>query len=271
MTMTRLTTLSRIAKGGTSFESRTGRKMAHQSTTIDPILPHASPQPATNRALFTRGFVGLMPLWAGAIPVGIAYGLAARGAGLSIIEAQLMSLTVFSAAAQVSAVSLLDDGAPAFVILATALLLNVQLLLLGLAAARVSRPGWRGRLLGAGLLTEGAYGVAGGTGRLTLPSLVGAGASMYLAWNVGTALGITVGDAIPNPRGIGIDLVAPLTFLAVLVPLVRTRPAIVTVLAAGATALLLAQVAPTGVAVLGAGLGGSFAGSWAARRLDRTR
>jgi predicted branched-subunit amino acid permease len=207
-----------------------------------------------------------MPLWAGAIPVGVAYGLAARAVGLSLLETQVMSLLVFSAAAQVSAVSLLDDGAPAIVMLATALLLNVQLLLLGLVAGREARPGWPGRLLGAFFLTDGAYGTAIAGGRLTLPGLVGAGASMYVAWNLGTALGATIGDAIPDPRAVGVDLVAPLTFLAVLVPLVRTQPAVVAALVAGATVLLLAPVAPTGVAVLGAGLGGSAAGAWAAGR-----
>jgi predicted branched-subunit amino acid permease len=224
----------------------------------------ATRQPSANRANFVRGFVAMMPMWTGAIPVGLAYGLAARSAGLGAIESQLMSLLVFSAAAQISAVALIDDGAPAIILLATTLLLNVQLLLLGLAAGRETRPGWLGRLSGAFFLTEGAYGVAAGIGRLTLPSLVGAGASMYLSWNIGTALGVTVGDAIPDPRGIGIDLVAPLAFLAVLVPLVRSRPAVVTVVVAAAVVLALRQVVPSGVAVLGAGLGGSLAGAWAA-------
>lgn len=240
--------------------------MAQNRSTTIRIAGRTEPRTPANRQLFARGFVGLMPLWAGAIPVGIAYGLAARGAGLSIVEAQLMSLLVFSAAAQISAVALLDDGASTIVLLTTTLLLNVQLLLLGLAAGREARPSWIGRPLGAFFLTEGAYGVAAGSGKLTLPGLIGAGASMYVAWNVGTILGVSVGDAIPNPRAIGIDLVTPLTFLAVLVPLVRTRPAVVTVLVASATALLLAQIAPAGVAVLGAGLGGSLAGAWSAGR-----
>jgi len=213
-----------------------------------------------------RGFLAMLPMWTGAIPVGLAFGLAARGAGIDALDAQVMSLLVFSAAAQISAVSLIDDGAPAIVLLATTLLLNVQLLLLGLAAGRETRPGWLGRISGAFFLTEGSFGVAAAIGRLTLPSLVGAGVSMYTGWNIGTALGITVGDAIPDPRSIGIDLVAPLAFLAVLVPLVRNRPAVVTVVVAAAIVLILTQIVPSGVAVLGAGVGGSLAGAWFAGR-----
>ena len=156
--------------------------MAQQPSTMRQEGRHAIRQPAADRSLFMRGFVGLMPLWAGAIPVGIAYSLAARGAGLSIVETQLMSLLVFSAAAQIGVVSLLDTGASTIILLVTALLLNVQLLLLGLAAGRETRPTWFGRLPGAFFLTEGAYGVAVGSGKLTLPGLIGAGASICLLY-----------------------------------------------------------------------------------------
>src|SRR5262249_46719952 len=148
-------------------------------------------------ALFLRGFAALLPLWAGAIPTGIAFAVAARGAGLAPAETQLMSLVVFSAAAQVSATSLLGAGAPAVVLVAAALALNVQLLLLGLAIGRQTRPTWPARLLAAYFLTDGAYGVAVAGGELTLPGLVGAGASMFVAWNAGTAIGVAAGQGLP--------------------------------------------------------------------------
>jgi predicted branched-subunit amino acid permease len=67
---------------------------------------------STPLALFVGGFIAMLPLWTGAIPMGIAYGVAARGAGFGLGETLLMSLTVFSAATQVSAVSLLSKWAP---------------------------------------------------------------------------------------------------------------------------------------------------------------
>jgi predicted branched-subunit amino acid permease len=224
--------------------------------------PSGDPAP---RVLFARGFLALMPLWAGAIPIGIAYGVAARGLGLGFGETQLMSLVVFSAAAQVSALSLLDAGAPGLVLIGTALALNAQLLLIGLTVGRQVRLSRIKRLATAFLLTDGAYGVALGVGRLRLPVLLGAGASMFVSWNLGTGIGAAAGHALPDPRRLGVDFVVPLTFLAVLVPLVRTRAAAVAALVAGAATLLLAWLAP-GVAVLGAGLAGSAAGAWWAQR-----
>ena len=68
-----------------------------------------------------------------------------------------------------------------------------------------------------------------------------------------------------DPRRLGIDLVAPLSFLAVLVPLVGTRPMALVALVAGMAALLLVRVVPSGIAVLGAGVLGIAAGAWLER------
>src|SRR5207247_7710030 len=108
------------------------------------------------------------------------------------------------------------------------------------------------RLVAAYLLTDGAYGVALAVGRLRLPVLLGAGLSMFVGWNAGTALGALGGQALPDPGRFGVDFVAPLTYLAVLVPLVCSRAALLAALVAGAAALLLTKLAPGGLAVLGA-------------------
>lgn len=230
-----------------------------------PAMPAAQTPPAT-AALFLRGAVAMLPLWAAAIPAGVAYGVAASGAGLSLAEAQLMSLVVFSAAAQFSAVTLIDAGAALPMIVGTAMALNAQLLMLGLAAGRQVRPTWAGRFLAAWFLTDAAYGVAAARGPLRLPVLLGAGASMYLAWNLGTALGAMAGHVVPGPRRLGLDFVATLAFLAVLVPLVRSRTAGLAVLVAGVASIALLPLLPGGIAALGAGIAGSAAGAlWASR------
>jgi len=218
-------------------------------------------------AAFGRGFLAVLPLWTGAIPVGIAYGVAAQAVGLSPGATQLMSLVVFSAAAQVSAVSLLGGGAPSLVLVGTAMALNAQLLLLGLAVGRQVRAPWSKRLILAWFLTDGAYGVTVARGRVELLPLLGAGVSMFVAWNAGTGLGIAAGHAVTDPRRLGIDFVAPLTFLAVLVPLVRTRPLALVALVSGLATLLLGQLVPGGIAVLGAAVVGSAAGAWSTRHV----
>ena len=236
-------------------------------TVHQPTTP-GDAESAPTLALFGRGFVALMPLWTGAIPVGIAYAVAARGAGLSFLETQLMSLTVFSAAAQLSAVSLIASGTPVVVLIVTALTLNLQLFLYALTAARENRPSARRRLLTAYFLTDGAFAVAVAGGRIRLPVLLGAGVSMFTAWNAGTLIGASAGAILPDLTPLGVDFVAPLTFLAVLVPLVRSRPALLTVLVAGVMALILNRFIPD-LTVLGAGVAGSVAGAWSSHWFNR--
>jgi predicted branched-subunit amino acid permease len=258
MTMTYRCALRRIAEGAW--------EQAHPGKTTDVTDVRASPRTGSDAlAAFWRGYLALLPLWSGAIPAGIAYGVAARAAGLSVLETQVMSLVVFSAAGQIGAVSLLAGGASPLLLIGTVLALNAQLLLLGVAVGRQLRLSWLERLAAAWLLTDGAYGVSLGVGPLRLAVLLGAGASMYSGWNLGTVLGAVLGATLPGPRAFGIDLVAPLAFLAVLVPLVRTRPAVLVAVVAGLTALLLLQVLPGGVAVLGAGLVGCGMGAWVTR------
>lgn len=235
--------------------------MSEVTTNATPDPEGRAAQPSA-RADFWRGFVGLLPLWVAAIPSGIAFGVAARGAGLGAIEAQLMSLLVFSAAGQIGALALLGDGLPRPVLIGTVMVLNAQLLLLGLAAGRQLRPRWPARLGAAFLLTDAAFAVAAAGVRLRLTALVGAGVSMYLAWNGGTALGLLAGQRLLAVRGLGIDFVLPLIFLALAIPTVRSRAALGVALIAGAGTLALAQLMPGGLAILLAGIAACLCGAW---------
>lgn len=240
--------------------------MRGPSRGMRPLTPSRRP---ASLGPIVQGFAAMLPLWTAAIPVGMAYGVAAGSAGLGPGLTQLMSLVVFSASAQVSAVSLLSHGAPLVLLVGTAMALNAQLLLLGLSIGRQESLSWPKRLLVAWFLTDGAYGISAARG-LRLPILLGAGVSMFVGWNGGTLLGIVAGRVLPDGQRYGIGFVVPLTFLALLVPLVRTRATLlVALIASGATALLT-RIVPGGLAVLGACLLASAAGAWWTRRAGDT-
>jgi predicted branched-subunit amino acid permease len=217
-------------------------------------------QRVNDRGLFRDGFLAMLPLWTGAIPFGIVFATAARDLGLHPLEIQAMSLLVFSAAAQISVVALMGAGASALEIIAATIALNVQLVLFGAVISRQIPLTWVTRLPVAWLLTDATFAVAAARGRMLLPVLLGVGASMYLGWNLGTALGLALGQVIPDPRRLAIDFVVPLAFLAVLVPLLRSRPAILVALVGGGLAVLLGRIIPGGAALIGAGVAASLAG-----------
>jgi 4-azaleucine resistance transporter AzlC len=204
--------------------------------------------------LFRRGAIMMIPLWAGVIPFGMAFGVLAHTAGYSIPETQGFSLFVFAGAAQVAAVTLTAGGVGAPAIVLTTLLLNMRHVLYGLSLSgflpeRVHPP----RPILAYWLTDEAYGVTireyldGGGGPLFL---LGAELSLFLAFNVATLAGAALGSLLPNPSRIGLDFIFPLTFLALLVPLLRNRNGVIAALLSGGCALVLSHYLAGGPTIL---------------------
>ena len=214
------------------------------------------------RGDFAGGFRALTPLWLGVIPFGLAYAVLARDAGLSLLESQSLSVLVFAGSAQVSAVGMFGTGAAAAEIVLTTFLLNVRHVLYGLALGRrVPLRGWR-RPTAAYFLTDEAFGVVAAREERTFPFLLGAELSLFTAWNTATFVGALAGGAIPDPAKLGIDLIFPLAFLALLVPLVRTRVELAVALVAGAVAYLLTDALPGGLPILVTGVAGSLLGAF---------
>jgi predicted branched-subunit amino acid permease len=88
---------------------------------------------------------------------------------------------------------------------------------------------------------------------------LGVASTMYVNWQVWTAVGIWAGQTIPNPRGWGLDFAFPLTFLGMLVPLLRGRAVIACVLAAGFATIALRGL-PHQLGLILAALAGVLAG-----------
>lgn len=212
-------------------------------------------------AHFVAGFRAVLPLWLGVVPFGLTYAVLARDAGLSLFETQSLSLLVFAGSAQLSAVGLFGGGAAALEIVSTTFLLNVRHALYGLSLAqRIPMRGWR-RPTAAYFLTDEAFGVVAAREERTFAFLLGAELSLFTTWNAATFAGALAGSAITDPAELGIDLVFPLAFLALLAPLIRGRVDLAVAFAAGALAFLLSEPLPGGLPILVAGVVGSLLGA----------
>jgi len=66
---------------------------------------------------------------------------------------------------------------------------------------------------------------------------LGTGLTLWSAWQASTAAGILLGARVPT--GWQLDFALPLTFLALLVPMLRDRPAIAAAASAGGLAVIL--------------------------------
>jgi len=199
---------------------------------------------------FGAGFRAMVPLWAGVVPFGAAYAVTARGAGLDLLEVQLMSLLVFAGGSQLAAVGLIAGGAGPWPLVATTFLINLRHLLYGVVVATTTPLRGALRLVAAHLLTDEAFGVHVAQGRGRAAFLVGTGLSLFLAWNFATLAGGLLAASLPEPEALGIDLVFPLAFLALLVPLLRGRPALAVAAIAAAGTWLLGRWLDPAIALL---------------------
>jgi 4-azaleucine resistance transporter AzlC len=219
---------------------------------------------------FRAGFIAMLPLWLGAAPFGLIYAVTALSAGLTPAQTLAMSLLVFAGAAQFTAAGLFASAVAPLTIVITTLIVNTRHLLLAASLAPYVRsaPAWVRALL-AFHLTDESYAVGmraflGGTGSTAYQ--FGANLSMYVIWPLSTVAGLLLGALIPDPAAYGLDLVFPLTFIGLLVPLLRDRVSAGVALLAGILTLGGALLLPGRWYILIAGIVASGLGAWISRK-----
>ena len=192
---------------------------------------------------FWAGVKAEFPLLVGVFPFGMIYGALALNAGLSTSASQLMSSIVFAGSSQFVTAQLVHDAAPALVIIVTIAVVNLRHMLYSASLAPYLHDlSLRWKALLSYLLTDEAYAPTiikyekEGIKPFSHWFLLGAGFSLWFTWQVSTALGIFLGTAIPEDWPL--DFALPLTFIAMVVPILKNRPMVASALSAGVVALL---------------------------------
>ncbi len=212
---------------------------------------------------FWQGVRAELPLLVGVFPFGMIYGALALSAGLSTAAAQSMSWIVFAGSSQFVTAQLVHEAAPALVMVLTIAIVNLRHMLYSASLAPyVTHLPLRWKVLLAYLLTDEAYAPTiiryeeEGVEPFSHWFFLGAGLALWSTWQVSTAAGIFLGAVIPESWPL--DFALPLTFIALVIPTLKDRPAVAAALSAGAVALLangfpyrtgLILAALTGIAV----------------------
>jgi 4-azaleucine resistance transporter AzlC len=219
---------------------------------------------------FWAGVRSEIPLLIGVFPFGMIYGALAINAGLSTLAAQIMSSLVFGGSAQFITTQLVREAAPGLVILLTIAVVNLRHMLYSASLAPYLASlstRWKGLL--AYLLTDEAYAPTvihyekEGATPFGHFFLLGAGLTLWINWQISTALGIFLGAAIPESWSL--DFALPLTFIAMVVPVLKDRPAIAAAVSAGVVALF-AHTLPYQLGLIVAALVGIIVGTLLEKR-----
>ena len=192
---------------------------------------------------FWAGARAEIPLLIGVIPFGLIYGALAVNAGLSNAEAQMMSSLVFAGSAQFITAQLVHESAPGLVIVLTIAVVNLRHMLYSASMAPyIASLSTRWKAVLSYLLTDEAYAPTilhyekNGITPHAHWFWLGAGGTLWTFWQSSTAVGVFLGAAIPESWSL--DFALPLTFIAMLVPILRDRPGIAAALSAGLVALV---------------------------------
>ena len=180
-----------------------------------------------------KGAAAAMPLSIAVIPWGILAGSYAIEAGLDMIQSQAMSAIVFAGAAQLVAVGMIKSGVGLASILLTTLLITSRHFLYGMAMRHQMSPlPLRWRLTLGFLLTDELFAICSETKQHKFDRwfALGGGLSFYIVWNIASAVGIVAGQQIPNLDKLGLDFAIAATFIALVVPAIKTPSILVSVL-----------------------------------------
>jgi 4-azaleucine resistance transporter AzlC len=187
--------------------------------------------PIWSRAGFVLGARLASPILPGMMAFALAVGATAARKGFSLAELILMNGFVYAGASQIVAMEIWPDhftlGAVATIALVTATM-NSRLLLMG-ASLRpwfAPLPSWQTYPMlhlntDPGWLIAMRYRAEGGNDAAVF---LGGGVLIFVMWMAGTSAGYLLGSLISDPRKYGIDLVMPVFFATLLIPLWHNAP-----------------------------------------------
>lgn len=212
--------------------------------------------------LFLQGAIAMLPLSIAVIPWGLLAGSYAVESGLTIIESQALSAILFAGSAQLVATGMIKTGASlTTMLLATFFITSRHFLYSVSMRSKISPLPLRWRLALGYLLTDELFAICGQQSdkQFNRWHALGAGLSFYLFWNLVTLIGIFAGSYIPSMNELGLEFAVAATFIAIVIPNVKSSP----VLAAVVVSLILAVVCSylgieSGLMI--ASVGGMFAG-----------
>jgi len=201
------------------------------------------------------------------VPFAMLFGVVGTEAGLHIAETMAFSILVIAGASQFAALQLLTDNAPTLIALVSALAVNLRMAMYSasLTPWLGGAPLWQ-RALAAYFTVDQSYACAvvrfEQEPHWSVPERMayffGVVTPICPLWYVFTLVGALVGSAMP--AGLPLDFALPITFLAMIGPMLRTPAHMAAALVSVTLALMLAAL-PWNLGLLVAGIAGMMTGA----------
>jgi predicted branched-subunit amino acid permease len=208
-----------------------------------------------------EGFRLALPFGASSVLYGLGFGVLAAQVGLTVVEAVVMSATVFSGTAQIAVLQAWSSTQAVLAMFAIVMVVNARYILMSAALRTwLSQIRHWQAIAVLLILVDGTFAIGmreRARGETDAGVLLGAGLISYFGWNLGTALGFWAGALLPDPRVLGLDfmVIAFCASAAALMwkPKIDPWPPILAAVAAGVVQALM----PGAWAVVAAGITGA--------------
>ena len=193
---------------------------------------------------------------------GISFGALGVAAGLTVWQTCALSLLMFTGGSQFAFVGVVAGGGAGVAALGAASLLGVRNAVYGMQMAALLGPRGLARALSAQLTIDESAATALGQADKTEQKrgFWAAGVGVYLLWNLFTAAGALLGNALGDPSRWGLDGAAVAAFLGLLWPRLKGLEPVALAVAAALVALVAVPMVPPGIPILIAAVVGAVWG-----------
>lgn len=216
---------------------------------------------STATGAFWRGVRDALPFGLVVGPFGIVFGVVATEAGLTLVETMAFSILVIAGAAQFAALQQMSEHAPTIIVILTALAVNLRMAMYSAALLPHlgEAPLWQ-RACVAYLNFDQSYAMSVSEyerrPRMPLSERLayffGVCLPVAPSWYLMTLVGALVGQRIPPEYAL--DFAIPITFIAVMAPMLKSLAHVAAAVTSVMAALALAFIPYNAGLLIAAGL-----------------
>lgn len=215
---------------------------------------------------FLAGIRSMLPILTGVVPFGLVMGSVTASAGLQLHHSFFMNFLIFAGASQLATVDLLVKQSSLVVTVLTGWIINARMLLYSAAMSSFGKgKSLPMKALISYCITDQSYAVLMAnkdrfeSEQDQLKFYFGAALAMISGWQCSVAMGFAFGNVAPESWSL--DFAVPLSFAALTIPALKSRPHIV-VATLSSLAMILFSGLPYNLGLIVASLTGILAGAF---------
>ena len=221
------------------------------------------------RSPFVKGLYHGIPIALGYLSVSFGFGIMAVRAGLSVLEAVLISVTNLTSAGQAAGVGIIAASGPYIEMALTQLLINLRYALMGISLSQKLDDKFHTpqRLITAFGITDEIFAVSSAQeGKVTPAYMYGMIFISFCGWSLGTLLGAAAGSILPGVLTDAMGIVLYGMFLAIIIPPARQHKSVLLVVCLAAAFSIafyyVFTAVSSGFAIIFSAIGASLIGAW---------